>query len=173
MRRARSSRGRIISSPSAKADQPGSGGNLSGDEFPGRWIANYPADQTHVRHRLADGPVARAGQLRVRLGACTASSTSSPMPPAAIRSSPTRNARRPDEMPAAPAAPAERRRRLQRRAHAERPQVRRRKSRLGQKEVCRRARAPASRFTSAIAAISPRSRRSPSRKKASSRSIAW
>jgi isoquinoline 1-oxidoreductase beta subunit len=25
---------------------PGSGGNLSGDEFPGRWIANYQADQT-------------------------------------------------------------------------------------------------------------------------------
>ncbi len=26
--------------------QPGSGGNLSGDEFPGRWIANYQAEQT-------------------------------------------------------------------------------------------------------------------------------
>jgi isoquinoline 1-oxidoreductase beta subunit len=26
--------------------QPGSGGGLSGDEFPGRWIANYQADQT-------------------------------------------------------------------------------------------------------------------------------
>ena len=25
---------------------PGSGGSLSGDEFPGRWIANYQADQT-------------------------------------------------------------------------------------------------------------------------------
>jgi isoquinoline 1-oxidoreductase beta subunit len=25
---------------------PGSGGNLSGDEFPGRWIANYQAEQT-------------------------------------------------------------------------------------------------------------------------------
>ncbi|MGH7945984.1 MAG: molybdopterin cofactor-binding domain-containing protein, partial [Opitutaceae bacterium] len=35
---------------------PGSGGNLSGDEFPGRWIANYQADQTMFETGWPMGP---------------------------------------------------------------------------------------------------------------------
>ncbi len=35
---------------------PGSGGNLSGDEFPGRWLANYQADQTMFETGWPMGP---------------------------------------------------------------------------------------------------------------------
>ncbi|MFC0250488.1 xanthine dehydrogenase family protein molybdopterin-binding subunit [Massilia consociata] len=36
--------------------QPGSGGNLSGDEFPGRWIANCQLEQTALECRVPMGP---------------------------------------------------------------------------------------------------------------------
>jgi isoquinoline 1-oxidoreductase beta subunit len=36
--------------------QPGSGGSLSGDEFPGRWIANYQAEQTMFETGWPMGP---------------------------------------------------------------------------------------------------------------------
>jgi isoquinoline 1-oxidoreductase beta subunit len=37
-------------------NQPGSGGNLSGDEFPGRWIANFQAEQTMFNTGWPMGP---------------------------------------------------------------------------------------------------------------------
>lgn len=36
--------------------QPGSGGNLSGDEFPGRWLANCRLEQTALECRVPMGP---------------------------------------------------------------------------------------------------------------------
>jgi len=36
--------------------QPGSGGNLSGDEFPGRWAANCLLEQTPIECRIPMGP---------------------------------------------------------------------------------------------------------------------
>jgi isoquinoline 1-oxidoreductase beta subunit len=36
--------------------QPGSGGNLSGDEFPGRWVANCLIEQTPLECRIPMGP---------------------------------------------------------------------------------------------------------------------
>jgi isoquinoline 1-oxidoreductase beta subunit len=36
--------------------QPGSGGNLSGDEFPGRWLANVQLEQTALECRVPMGP---------------------------------------------------------------------------------------------------------------------
>jgi isoquinoline 1-oxidoreductase beta subunit len=36
--------------------QPGSGGNLSGDEFPGRWVANCLLEQTPLECRIPMGP---------------------------------------------------------------------------------------------------------------------
>jgi len=36
--------------------QPGSGGNLSGDEFPGRWLANCTLEQTALECRVPMGP---------------------------------------------------------------------------------------------------------------------
>jgi isoquinoline 1-oxidoreductase beta subunit len=36
--------------------QPGSGGNLSGDEFPGRWLANCLLEQTALECRVPMGP---------------------------------------------------------------------------------------------------------------------
>ena len=36
--------------------QPGSGGNLSGDEFPGRWLANCQLEQTALECRVPMGP---------------------------------------------------------------------------------------------------------------------
>jgi isoquinoline 1-oxidoreductase beta subunit len=36
--------------------QPGSGGNLSGDEFPGRWLANCLLEQTALECRIPMGP---------------------------------------------------------------------------------------------------------------------
>ncbi|WP_020652197.1 xanthine dehydrogenase family protein molybdopterin-binding subunit [Massilia niastensis] len=36
--------------------QPGSGGNLSGDEFPGRWIGNCQLEQTALECRVPMGP---------------------------------------------------------------------------------------------------------------------
>jgi isoquinoline 1-oxidoreductase subunit beta len=36
--------------------QPGSGGNLSGDEFPGRWVPNCLIEQTPIECRIPMGP---------------------------------------------------------------------------------------------------------------------
>jgi isoquinoline 1-oxidoreductase beta subunit len=41
---------------SASVLQPGSGGNLSGDEFPGRWVANCLIEQTPLECRIPMGP---------------------------------------------------------------------------------------------------------------------
>ncbi|MFX8090383.1 hypothetical protein ABTK75_18885, partial [Acinetobacter baumannii] len=36
--------------------QPGSGGALSGDEFPGRWVPNYLLEQTPIECGIPMGP---------------------------------------------------------------------------------------------------------------------